>query len=240
MDEREALKVINNYTVKDNTTNLPNPIRTDKDLEAVLSALKLTNPQLFQMLNSQTTMLRNLQKDVKLDYSKARYLLELEALSEKENRVLSEFLKQNLPKSAETYGSAVVRMVMREKIRKPQDVDIQLHTKNGKQAEELAQKACDTLNKLSLFNKRFYVGLHDPRICLLPAERKSVVRIKNTNTPVVDIHIEGEEGSIPEIVFGFKRLPPVLIEGMKCQSIMQEQIDKMASSCTLRRTQQKK
>ena len=157
MDEREALKVINNYTVKDNTTNLPNPIRTDKDLEAVLSALKLTNPQLFQMLNSQTTMLRNLQKDVKLDYSKARYLLELEALSGKENRVLSEFLKQNLPKSAETYGSAVVRMVMREKIRKPQDVDIQLHTKNGKQAEELAQKACDTLNKLSLFNKRFYV-----------------------------------------------------------------------------------
>ena len=235
MDTLEAQKIIDKYTVKDNTTNLPNPIRTEKDLKAVLSALKITNLQLFQVLDSSIAMLQGLQKNVKLDYDNVQYMLELQDLSEKENLALSEFLKKKLPKAAETYGSSVVRMVMREKIRKPQDVDIQLHTKNGKQAEELAQQACEMLNKLSLFNKRFYVDFHDPRICLLPAERKSVVRIKNTNTPVVDIHIEGEEGSIPEMVFGFKRLPPVLIEGMKCQSVMQEQIDKMASSMTLRK-----
>ena len=231
MDAQEAQKIIDKYTVKDNTINLPNPIKTDKDLEAVLSALKITSPQLFQMLNSTITFL-DMMKGVGHDYSKAKYRLELGALSEKENNVLAEFLKNNLPKSAETYGSAVMRMVMAEKIRKPQDVDIQLHNKNGKQAEELAQQACEALNKLSLFNKRFFVDYHDPRICLLPAQRKSVVRIKNVNTPVLDIHIEGEEGSIPDMVFGYKRLPPQLIEGMKCQSVMQEQIDKMASSMT--------
>jgi hypothetical protein len=232
MSVMDAKKALERYIVSNGETNLPNSIQTEEDAKIVLNALKIINPAEAEKIESGLSLLKI---DMSIDYSKIKYRLELDALSDRENEVLTDFLKKNLPKSAETYGSAVVKMVF-PTMRKPQDVDIQLHIKDGKLAEKLAQEACNTLNNLSFFNRsKFVVGLHDPGVCLLPAQRNSVVKLKSTNTPILDIHIEGEEGSIPQMVFGFKRLQPVLIEGMKCQTVKQNQIDKFASIMTLRK-----
>lgn len=237
MQEDEAYQILQKYIVEDRETNLPNPIHTKEDVEAIIEALKIVSPDHLEKIKTALEIIK-LSYDLNHDYSKCKYKLELRTLSDKENKVLTDFLKKNLPKTAETYGSAAVRMIYGEQslIPLPQDVDIQLHVKDEKLAEDLAQKACDALNKLSFLHTKFEVDLHDPRICLVPSKtRRSVVRLKSTKEPVLDIHTEGEQGSIPKSSFGYERLPPVLIEGMNVSPAIQNQIDLMASINTLRR-----
>ena len=237
MQESEAVQILQKYIVEDEESNQLNPIQTKEDAEVVMEALRVLNPQLLEKIESALKVIA-LSSDLNIDYSNCKYKLKLRTLSDKENKVLTDFLKENLPKTAETYGSAAIRMVYGEQYlgQLPEDVDIQLHVKDEKLAEDLAKKACDALNKSSLFRTKFEIGLHDPRICLLPSiTRRSVVRLKSTKEPVLDIHVEGEEGSIPKSSFGYERLPPILIEEMKVSPPLQHQIDLMSSINKLRR-----
>ena len=232
MNESEAISVLEKFTV-DGDLNLPNPIETKEDFDNVVEACRIARPEFLKYFETIKNIL-DLSEINSEDYSNYRYKLELENLSENENQVLTDFLKKNLPESAETYGTAVMRMID-GKFRKPEDVDIQLHLKDELLAEKLAKDACDTLNKLSVLDK-FEVSTHDPQICLLPSRtRKSVVRLKKTGQPVLDIHIDGEEGSIPKSVFGHERLLPVMIDGMKVSPRRQLQLDKASSVCCIRR-----
>ena len=232
MDKEDTMNILLKYTAKNNTGNSPSTIQTQEDLEKVLAAIKIVDPQTSTQMENTLAMVKlTIESEKSIDYSKVKYKLQLSALSDKENLTLTNFLKENLPMTAETYGSAVARMVFGDKFRKPEDVDIQLHVKDGNLAEQLARSACDMLNRLSFLNRdKFVVGIHDPMICLLPAKRYSVVRLKNSNRPILDIHIEGEEGSIPKFEFGYKRFPPVLVDGMKVTTIAQFQLDKLSSS----------
>lgn len=232
MNKDDAIDILLKYATKYKTGNSPSSIQTQEDLEKVLAATKLVDPQTaIQMENTWSVAKLTIASEKSIDYSKVKYKLQLNKLSDKENATLTNFLKENLPTTAETYGSAVAQMVLGNKFRKPEDVDIQLHVKDGNLAEQLAQSACDMLNRLSFFNhNKFVVDIHDPMICLLPAKRYSVVRLKNSNRPILDIHIEGEEGSIPKFEFGYKRFPPVLVDGMKVTTIAQFQLDKLSSS----------
>ena len=232
MNKDDAMDILLKYTTKYKTGNSSSTIQMREDLDKVLAATKLVDPQAsIQMENTLSMAKLTIGSEKSINYFKVKYKLELSALSDKENAALTNFLKENLPETAETYGSAVPRMVFGDKIRKPEDVDIQLHVKGEKLAENLAQSACDLLNRLSFFNRnKFVVNLHDPMVCLLPAKRYSVVRLKNSDKPILDIHIEGEEGSIPKFEFGYKRFPPVLADGMKITTIAQYQLDKLSSS----------
>lgn len=232
MNKEDAIEILLKYTAKYKTGNSPSTIQTKEDLEKVLAATKIVDPQTATLMENTLALIKStIESEKSIYYPKVKYKLELSTLSDKENAALTNFLKDNLPKTAETYGSAVPRMVFGDKIRKPEDVDIQLHVKEGNLAENLAQSACDMLNRLSFFNRnKFVVGLHDPMICLLPAKRYSVVRLKNSNKPILDIHIEGEEGSTPKYEFGYKRFPQVLADGMKITTIAQYQLDKLSSS----------
>ncbi|MCL5433959.1 MAG: tetratricopeptide repeat protein [Candidatus Marsarchaeota archaeon] len=232
MDKEDAIEILLKYTAKYKTGNTPITVQTKEDLENVLAATKIVDRQTATMMENTLALTKStIESEKSIDYSKVKYKLELSTLSDKENTTLTNFLKDNLSKTAETYGSAVPRMVFGDKIRKPEDVDIQLHVKDENLAENLAQSACDMLNGLSFFNRnKFVVSLHDPMVCLLPAKRYSVVRLKNSNKPILDIHIEDEEGSIPKYEFGYKRFLPVLADGMKITTIAQYQLDKLSSS----------
>ena len=226
---KEDARAIERYVVRDRDTNIPNSIQTEEDVALVLSSLEsLDSQQQLNAFSSGIAILKG-EQHVSIDYSQLKYKLELPTLTEKENLALSDYLRINLPSSAETYGSAVTRMVFGDKVRKPQDVDIQLRQKDDSLAENLAETVCKVLNKQALFRTKFELALHDPRVCLLPSTtRRSVVRLKDAREPVVDIHIDTEEGSIPEYQLGFKRLSAVTLDGNVSRT------DKTASTLTLR------
>ena len=215
------------------SVNSPNPIQTEQDLTLVLGALELVNPNTHNFFVTSLNQMKQMrQRFATVSYSASEYKLELLHLNQAENSALTNYLKTNLPDSAETYGSAALRMIIRD-ARQPQDVDIQLHQESDILAEELAKGSYETLSNQSR-SDRFELGAHKLGTCLgASTARRSLVRIRGSGETVVDIHIEGEEGSIPEYEFGYRRLEPVKMGGMNVTPLSQIYLDKVAMLLTL-------
>ena len=104
MNKEDDIEILFKYTAKYKTGNSPSTIQTKEDLEKVLAATKIVDPQTATRMGNTLALIKStIESEKSIDYPKVKYKLELSTLSDKENAALTNFLKDNLPKTAETF-----------------------------------------------------------------------------------------------------------------------------------------